>query len=175
MSRMRNFLRNASVAMLATFATPSLAATGKTCIGDQLATEQRAAIAAALRDNADLPTEFRAIIASCRATHAWNDAAEYEAGRITLNAIMMVQRAQASRFTADEIRRIDAALAALPLDLLQRIKDSGGDPAPADRMQVIPALVGSGVLLDQEDAPFFAQYLPLVATARLAEAAFDAA
>jgi hypothetical protein len=175
MSGMRNFLMSASVAMLATFAVPALAATGRTCIGDQLGADQRAAIAAALRDNADLPTDFRAVIAACRATHAWNDAAEYEAGRMALNSVMMVQRAQASRFTADEIRRIDTALAALPLDLLRRIKDSGGDPAPADRMQVIPALVGSGVLLDQDDAPFFAQYLPLVATARLAEAAFDEA
>lgn len=161
--------------LLLAAATPALAATGKSCIGDQLGPDQRTAIATAVRTNAELPTEFRAIIASCRATHGWNDAADYEAGRMTLNAIVMVERARASRFTADEIRRIDLALATLPLDLMHRIKDGGTDLAPADQMQVIPVLVGSGVQLDQEDVPFFAGYLPLLANVRLAEAAFDAA
>ncbi len=166
----------AATAVLLLGATaPAAAATGKTCIGDRLGPEQRAAIAAAQRTDAPLPPDFDAIATDCRETHGWNAIATQAAGELTVFAVLMVERASSSRFTANEIRRIDLALAALPLDLLQRIKDSGGNPAQADRMQVIPALVGSGILLGQDDAPFFADYLPLVASARIAEAAFDGA
>ncbi|MCU0729478.1 MAG: hypothetical protein MUF41_05170 [Sphingopyxis sp.] len=166
-------LHTAIAAFLVTFAAaPAAASTGLNCIGDALTDAQRGEIVAAQQANVPVPDAFSTALGNCRAANQWNAAQAESAARYALNDILRGGLAAASRFSVDDIAAINAALASLPDDLMQRLSANPGNPNEADRMQILGAVIGSQVELAQSDIPFFGQYLSVYAPMRVAAAAF---